>query len=94
MLGFPGGSDNKESTCNEEDLDLIPGWGRCPGGGHGNRLLKNFFSNSCLKNPRTKEPGGLQSMGSQSWDMTEQLSTAILILCNILIFIHYINNYI
>ena len=34
-LGFPGGSAGKESTCNEGDLGLIPGLGRCPGGGHG-----------------------------------------------------------
>ena len=25
-LGFPGGSDGKESTCNEGDLGSIPGW--------------------------------------------------------------------
>ena len=24
--GFPGGSDGKEFTCHEGDLDLIPGW--------------------------------------------------------------------
>ena len=31
---FSGGSDSKESTCNVEDLDLIPGLGRSPGEGH------------------------------------------------------------
>ena len=25
-MGFPGGSDSKESICNVGDLDLIPGW--------------------------------------------------------------------
>ena len=30
-MGFPGGSDNKESPCNVGDLDLIPGLGRSPG---------------------------------------------------------------
>ena len=30
-MGFPGGSAGKESTCNAEDLGLIPGLGRCPG---------------------------------------------------------------
>ena len=25
-MGFLGGSDSKESTCNEEDLDLYLGW--------------------------------------------------------------------
>ena len=34
-LGFPGGSDNKESACNAEDLDSIPGLRRSPGEGNG-----------------------------------------------------------
>ena len=37
-LGFPGGSDSKEFTCNAEDLRLIPGLGKPPGGEHGNPL--------------------------------------------------------
>ena len=36
--GFPGGSDSKESACNEGDLGLIPRLGRSPGGGHGSPL--------------------------------------------------------
>ena len=32
------GSDGKESTCNEEDLDSISESGRFPEGGHGNPL--------------------------------------------------------
>ena len=28
LMGFPGGSDGKESTCNTRDLSLIPGLGR------------------------------------------------------------------
>ena len=46
FLGFPGGSDSKESTCNVGDLGSIPGLGRSPGGGHGNPLQY-----SCLENP-------------------------------------------
>ena len=42
------------------DLGSIPGLGRSPGGGYGNPLWY-----SCLGNPWTEEPGGLQSMGSQ-----------------------------
>ena len=34
-MGFPGGPVSKESTGNVEDLGLIPGLGRSPGGGHG-----------------------------------------------------------
>ena len=30
---FPGGSDGKESACNEGDLGLIPGLGRSPAEG-------------------------------------------------------------
>ena len=42
------------------DVDSIPRWGRSPGRGHGDPL-----QDSCLENPWTEEPGGLQSMGSQ-----------------------------
>ena len=37
-LGFPGGSDGKESVCSAGDLGLIPGSGRSPGERHGNPL--------------------------------------------------------
>ena len=30
-LGFPGGSDGKESACNTGDPGSIPGLGRSPG---------------------------------------------------------------
>ena len=63
---FPGGSDNKESTCNEEDLDLIPGLGRSPGGRHGNPLQY-----SCLENSMNR--GAWR--GPKESDTTEWLST-------------------
>ena len=34
-VGFPGGSDGKESACDVGDVGSIPGLGRSPGGGHG-----------------------------------------------------------
>ena len=46
MIAFAGGSDGKQSTCNEGDLGLIPGLGQSPGGRHGNPLQY-----SCLENP-------------------------------------------
>ena len=46
ILGFPGGSDSKESACNVGDLGSIPGLGRSLGGGYGNP-----FQYSCLENP-------------------------------------------
>ena len=44
-MGFPGGSDDKESTCNAGDLGSIPRLGRSPGGGHGNPLQYSFLEN-------------------------------------------------
>jgi len=29
-MGFPGGSDGKESACNAGDLGLIPEFGKIP----------------------------------------------------------------
>ena len=43
--GFPGDSDNKESSCNVRDLSLISGWGRSPGEGNVCPL-----KDSCLEN--------------------------------------------
>ena len=60
FLGFSGGSDGKESTCNAEDLGSIPGSGRSPRGGHSNSLQY-----SCLENPMDREAWGVQSVGSQ-----------------------------
>ena len=38
LMGFPGGSEGKESAGNAGDLGLIPGSGRSPGKGNGNPL--------------------------------------------------------
>ena len=43
------------------DVGLVPGSGRSLGGGHGNP-----FQYSCLENPWTEKPCGIQSMGSQT----------------------------
>ena len=60
-LGFPGGSDSKESSCNAADLGSIPELGRSPGEGHGNLLQY-----SCLENPIDRGAWwALQSLGSQ-----------------------------
>ena len=44
--GFPGGSFDKETTCNSRDPGLIPESGRSPWEGNGNLLQY-----SCLGNP-------------------------------------------
>ena len=46
-MGFPDGAVVKNPPTNAGDargVSLIPGLGRCPGGGHGNQ-----FQYSCLK---------------------------------------------
>ena len=77
-MGFPGGSDDKESACNGGDLDLIPGLGRSShleyilGGGRGNPLQY-----SCLENPYGQRSlAGYSPWVSKESYTTEQLSTA------------------
>ena len=50
FLGFPGGSDGKESACHVEDLGSVPGLGRSSGEGIGYPLQY-----SCLENPMDSE---------------------------------------
>ena len=60
-MGFPGGSDGKESACNAGDLGLIPG--------SGVSLEKEMATHSSIlawRIPWTEETGRLQSMGLQS----------------------------
>ena len=45
-MGFPAGSDGKESACNVGDPGSIPGSGRYRGGENGNPIQY-----SCLENP-------------------------------------------
>ena len=64
-MHYLGGSDSKESAHNAGDLGSIPGLGRSPGKGNG-----THSSIIAWRIPWTEEPGGLQSMVSQS-EMTE-----------------------
>ena len=59
-VGFPVGSDGKESACSAGDLGSIPGLGRPPGEG-----MATHSSTLAWEIPWTVELGGLQSMGSQ-----------------------------
>ena len=54
-VGFPGGSDGKESACNVAD-------------GNGER---NGYSLHAWRIPWTEEPGGLQSLGLKESGTTE-----------------------
>jgi len=62
-MGYPGGSEGKESACNARDLRSTSGFGRSPGGGDGNP-----FQYSCLENPH----GQREELGSyHPWDCKE-----------------------
>ena len=45
-MGFPGGSDGKESSSSAGDLGSIPESGRPPGEGNGNPLQYSCLENS------------------------------------------------
>ena len=45
LLGFPGGSEGKESTCNAGDLCSVPELGRSPGKGKGYPIVSNLNEN-------------------------------------------------
>ena len=67
-LGFPSGSDGKESACNVGDLNSIPGVGRSPGGGHDNPLQY-----SCLENPHGQRSlKDYSPWGHKELDVTER----------------------
>ena len=61
-MGFPGGSVVKNPPPNTGDAAEIPGSKRSPG-----VKIATHFSILTWKVPWSEEPGGLQSMGSQSW---------------------------
>ena len=46
FVGFPGGSDGKESACNAGDLGSNPRSGRSPGGGNSYPLQYSGLKNS------------------------------------------------
>ena len=46
IVGFPGGSTGKESTCNVGDLNFIPRLGRSPGEGKGYPFQYSGLQNS------------------------------------------------
>ena len=92
-LSFFNDSVGKESTCNAGDtggMSLIPGSGGSPGEENGNR-----FQCSCLGNPWTEEPGGLQSLGHKGSGTTEQQNISSTIMCTVslLLTAHLLPNY-
>ena len=65
-LGFPLGSDSKESACNAGDLGSIPGQ---------DKGMAAHFSILAWRLPQTEQPGGPQSMGlKESTQLTPSVS--------------------
>ena len=69
---FPGGSDNKESSCNAGNQGWIPGSGRSPGEGDGYQLQYSFLKNSMDRGAWWDSP-----WGRKEWDMTEPLTLSL-----------------
>ena len=63
---FPGGSDGKESGCNEGDPGSIPELGRPQ-----EKEMTTYPSILAWRILWTEEPRGLQSMGPQSRSQTQ-----------------------
>ena len=59
----------KNLPANTGEVGSIPKLGRSTGEGNGNP-----FQYSCLGNPWTEDPGGLQSMSLQKGHTTQQLN--------------------
>ena len=66
FLGFPCGSAGKESTCNVEDLGLIPWLGRGPG------EKKGYTPYSGLENSMDYSP-----WGHKESDTVDRLSLSV-----------------
>ena len=61
IMGFPGGSDGKESACNAGDPGSVTGLGRSSGERNGNPLQYSW-----LENPIDRGTTGTEEfMGSQ-----------------------------
>ena len=72
FLSFPGGWDGQEHGCSARDLGSIPGWGICPGEGHGNPS-----STLTGRIPWIEELGRLLSMESvrHDWGTNTHIDT-------------------
>ena len=70
FMGFPGGSDGKESACSAGDLSLIPGSGRSLGEGNGNPLQYSWPG----KSHGQRSLVGYSPRGCKELDTTEQLT--------------------
>ena len=73
VINFPGVSDHKESACGGRRLGFDPWVGTIP-------LEEGMATHSSIlawRIPRTEEPGGLRSTGSQESDLTEHAGSPV-----------------
>ena len=71
-MGFPGGSDGKESACNTGDLGSIPGSGRSSGEGIGQYSWASPVA-QMVKNPPAMQETWIRSLG---WEDPLEKGTA------------------
>ena len=69
-MGFPGGSDGQETSCNTGDLGAISGLRTSPEGGRGNPLQYSRLENPMLRGDWQATVHGVAK------STTELLSTA------------------
>ena len=72
FLGFPCGSDGKESACDAGDLGLIPGLERSPGEWNGYSCQY-----SCLENSMDRGAWRATVHGDAESDTTERISLSL-----------------
>ena len=70
VIGFSGGSDSKEPTCQSRRPSSIPGSGRSPGERNGNPLQY-----SCLENPMDRGAWWTIAHRVAEFDTTEHTHT-------------------
>ena len=70
-LGFPGGSDGKETVCKVGDMGLILGLGKSPGEGNGYPLQYSFLP---WEFHEQRSLVGYSPLGCKKSDITEWLT--------------------
>ena len=72
-MGFPGGSDGKESACSAGDPSLIPECRRTPGEGNGNPLQYSCLGNLMDREAWQSTVHGVTKSQMQLSDSTHRL---------------------
>ena len=83
-MGFPDGSDGKESACNAGVTSLTLGSGRSPGKGKGHPV-----QDSCLENSMDRGSWWATVQGVTESDTTERLTHTHTYICNFFIYTHF-----